>query len=472
MIDIQGTVDEGAVTIARNGDEPATVPVSGGAFAYPVTLVDGPNVITVTAADCAGNLSTLLRTVVYDKEKPALAVHPVASPTNQNSQTLSGDREALATITVGCPTATVGTVTNPTPTTWNVTLTGLSPGINTITVTGKDAAMNESILTVAITLDTGAPTTTIAINGGASRTNSASVTLNLTASTDAAAMHFKNESGDWTGAETYSATKSWILSAGDGAKTVSVKVQDTAGNWSPPSAATIILDTAAPAMTVAINGGAPRSKSRSVTLNIAASPDAAMMQFKNETGVWTASEAFNASKSWTLTAGDGAKTVSARVGDTAGNWSPPSDATIALDTVAPVTTASPAAGFIGKREAISLISSEAVTIYYTVDGSTPLTSSTVYGGPILLAADATVKFFARDLAGNQEAVRSAAYRIALPGDVNLSNKVDIADAILAMQLLSRMTPAGTVSRKADADGDGKIGLAEVLYVLQKAAGLR
>ncbi|MCE5262102.1 MAG: chitobiase/beta-hexosaminidase C-terminal domain-containing protein [Deltaproteobacteria bacterium] len=738
-INIQGTVDEGTVTIGVNGYAPEAAPVSANAFSYPVTLADGPNVITVTAMDCAGNVTTATRTVVYDKEKPilsvtepagdtstnqasmiirgtvtdmtgitlmidvegtlypvtvnsgsfeqtiafavqksyqivvsaadetghtstvirnivydltkpALVIHPVVSPTNQSSQTLSGDKEALVTIAVSCPTATVGAVAYPTPTTWSVPLTGLSAGVNAVTVTGTDEAANQSLLTAEITLDTAAPVTTLAINGGGFRTNSAAVTLTLTASVDAAAMQFKNEAGAWSTPETYSTTKAWILSAGDGTKTVSALVRDTAGNWSAPASAAITLDTAAPAatvvvnggasrtnsasvtltltasadtaamqfkneagvwstpetysttkawilsaddgtktvsalvrdtaghwsapasaaitldtaapaatvvvnggasrtnsatvtltlassadaaamqfkneagtwstpetysttktwtlsagdgtktvsaqvrdtagnwsalasaaitldttapaITIAIDGGASRSKSRSVTLNIAASADATMMQFKNETGAWTTSEAFSASKSWTLTAGDGTKTVSAKVRDAAGNWSAPSDATIALDTVAPVTTTSPAAGFIGKREAISLISSEAATIHYTLDGSTPHTGSTVYSGAILLAADATVKFFAQDLAGNQEAVRSAAYRIALPGDVNLSSKVDIADAILAVQLLSRMSPAGTVSYKADADGDGKIGLPDVLYILQKAAGLR
>jgi peptidoglycan/xylan/chitin deacetylase (PgdA/CDA1 family) len=40
--------------------------------------------------------------------------------------------------------------------------------------------------------------------------------------------------------------------------------------------------------------------------------------------------------------------------------------------------------------------------YYTLDGSTPTTSSTVYTGPFTLHAPATVKFFSTDLAGNVE----------------------------------------------------------------------
>jgi hypothetical protein len=210
-----------------------------------------------------------------------------------------------------------------------------------------------------------------------------------------------------------------------------------------------------------------------VTLTLSASADAEMMQLRNENGDWTAPETYGVAKSWTLSSGDGAKTVSGKVRDAAGNWSAPYSATITLDTTAPVTTALPAGGIIGKGGVVTLSASEAATIFYTIDGSTPHTNSPVYAGPIPVAADATVQFFARDLAGNlEESVRIATYRIAQPGDVNLNGVTDIADAILAAQALSGMTLAGTVFREADVNGDGMIGLPEVIYILQKAAGLR
>ncbi len=49
--------------------------------------------------------------------------------------------------------------------------------------------------------------------------------------------------------------------------------------------------------------------------------------------------------------------------------------------------------------------------YYTTDGSTPTTSSTVYAGPFTVPATTTVKFFSVDNAGNTEQVNSQAVQI-------------------------------------------------------------
>ncbi|MDA3833613.1 MAG: dockerin type I repeat-containing protein [Spirochaetales bacterium] len=57
------------------------------------------------------------------------------------------------------------------------------------------------------------------------------------------------------------------------------------------------------------------------------------------------------------------------------------------------------------------------------------------------------------------------------GDINYDKEVDLADAILALQVMAGMNPAG-VYAGADVNGDGKIGLAEVIYALQCVAGLR
>lgn len=59
------------------------------------------------------------------------------------------------------------------------------------------------------------------------------------------------------------------------------------------------------------------------------------------------------------------------------------------------------------------------------------------------------------------------------GDVNNDGKIDLADAILSLQILSNMETTGkTVTLAADENNDSKIGLPEVIYILQKVAGIR
>jgi hypothetical protein len=56
------------------------------------------------------------------------------------------------------------------------------------------------------------------------------------------------------------------------------------------------------------------------------------------------------------------------------------------------------------------------------------------------------------------------------GDINGDGNVDLADAILCLQVLSGLSP-NNINPIADVNGDGKIGMAEAIYALRKAAGL-
>lgn len=62
--------------------------------------------------------------------------------------------------------------------------------------------------------------------------------------------------------------------------------------------------------------------------------------------------------------------------------------------------------------------------------------------------------------------------VSVRGDFDQNGSVDLADAILALKIISGMVVSGEdISLKADVDGDGRIGLADELYILQRAAGL-
>ena len=54
--------------------------------------------------------------------------------------------------------------------------------------------------------------------------------------------------------------------------------------------------------------------------------------------------------------------------------------------------------------------------------------------------------------------------------------VTLADAIIVFKVMMGMQPQGLrsdyITSNADVDGDGKIGLPEAIYILQKVAGMR
>ncbi|QOX78520.1 chitobiase/beta-hexosaminidase C-terminal domain-containing protein [Trichlorobacter lovleyi] len=97
------------------------------------------------------------------------------------------------------------------------------------------------------------------------------------------------------------------------------------------------------------------------------------------------------------------------------SYSYPQIATSTADTTAPVTSVSPAGGTYTTAQSVKLTANEAATIYYTTNGSTPTTVSAVYSAPLTISATTTLKYFARDTAGNVEAVKTATYTISTAG---------------------------------------------------------
>jgi len=93
------------------------------------------------------------------------------------------------------------------------------------------------------------------------------------------------------------------------------------------------------------------------------------------------------------------------------------------DTIPPTTTASPAGGIYSSAQSVTLTCSDGTgsgcdKIYYTTDGTTPTTSSPVYSSPINISVTTTLKFFAKDLAGNSETVKTEIYTIDSGGCTN------------------------------------------------------
>jgi hypothetical protein len=206
-----------------------------------------------------------------------------------------------------------------------------------------------------------------------------------------------------------------------GATTLKFFAKDLAGNSESVKTQTYTIDTTPPTGTVTINAGATYTNTTNVTLALTCNDanGCLQMKFSNNNVTYSTPEAYAPTKAWTLTSGDGKKGVHAKFKDTPGNWSVVYYDTIILDTTAPVTTASPAGGTYNISQSVTLTCTDGTgsgygKIYYTKDGSTPTTLSPVYSSPINISVTTTLKFFARDLAGNKEVVKIQVYTISGP----------------------------------------------------------
>lgn len=115
---------------------------------------------------------------------------------------------------------------------------------------------------------------------------------------------------------------------------------------------------------------------------------------------------------------DGTYTFKVKGTDRAGNVGSATTTTM-IDTVAPTVTASPAGGVYTAAQTVTLTatdpapSSGTSTIYYTVDGTAPTTTSTSGPSPVTVnvSGSLTLKYFAKDPAGNAGPVGSQVYQI-------------------------------------------------------------
>ena len=92
LLEVSGTVDKTSAVTVKIKDIVQSAVMNGGAFTATITLDPGYNTIDITAADLAGNQSSLKRTVVFDDQVPSLAVTVPNQDirTNQSSLTIKG----------------------------------------------------------------------------------------------------------------------------------------------------------------------------------------------------------------------------------------------------------------------------------------------------------------------------------------------------------------------------------------------
>ncbi|MEM2869840.1 MAG: fibronectin type III domain-containing protein [Thermoplasmata archaeon] len=216
----------------------------------------------------------------------------------------------------------------------------------------------------------------IVINDGREYTNSSSVSLAIyatdpTPSSQLSEMALANEEGALINWEFFSTSKDgWSLTSGpggidaDGEKGVYLKVRDRAGNVAGPVKDTIFLDRVSPVnLSVTINDGASYTTSPVITLSLRATDPAPAsgtyaMRFSEDLSAWTDWEAFSTIRSFTLSPGDGTKTVYFMVRDKAGNEAGPVYDSIVLDTHPPVISSVSVSGITDSSAIVSWVTDE------------------------------------------------------------------------------------------------------------------
>jgi hypothetical protein len=139
------------------------------------------------------------------------------------------------------------------------------------------------------------------------------------------------------------------------------------------------------------------------------------MQFSYDNITWSTPEAYASTKAWTLTSGDGTKTVYARFKNNADIWSSVYSDTITLDTIVPSTTALPVGGSYSSAQTVTLSCDDGSgsdcsgTQYCLGGGCTP---SIPYSGSISISSSNTLRFYSTDNAGNSESVKTEVYTIS------------------------------------------------------------
>jgi sugar lactone lactonase YvrE len=298
----------------------------------------------------------------------------------------------------------------------STTLVG-SPALAT-TVTFKPTATGTRTATLTATDSAGGVGTTTVTGVGSALPNAATPTFNPVAGTYTS-IQSVTISSTTTGAAIYYTTDGSIPTTSSTLYTVPVSVGvsetlsaiATGTGYNPSataSAAYVINLPPAPAPTL-LPGAGTYISVQSVTISDSVS-GASIYYTTDGTTPTTSSTLYTGPVSVGVS-----ETLTAIAIATNYNSSPAASAAYVINLPAATPTFSPIAGTYTSIQSVALSdSASGATIYYTTDGSTPTTSSTVYSGAITVAASETIKAVATATGKSLSAVGSAAYVINLP----------------------------------------------------------
>jgi len=349
--DISLTYSKPVKKVELSTDEQATWTVPNGTAKWRATLSlpEGSTRVWVRATDAAGDVALSSLTVKVDTLPPegTIAIDKGAPCCGQTGVSITLNAADMFGVTSVILSEDPGFADAEWTSFRSPLAFELSPGDGEKTVYARfrDANGWESrVVLDKIVLDTLPPDGSVVIDGGAAYTRRAEVSLDLLA-TDLSGVRevMVSNSADFRAA-TWTPWKpklNWTLEPGSGEHTVFVRFRDGVPHESATTSDSIILDTTPPLVSVTIDSGAAYTRFTNVSVRLDSSDD-----FKVESMLVSLApdlsgaswQPFQGQMLFDLPAGDGLKTVYARVRDSAGNEGVTSAGSITLDRAAPTAT--------------------------------------------------------------------------------------------------------------------------------------
>jgi hypothetical protein len=406
--------DQGKIYYTIDGSTPTTM---SALYSSPIAI-NSSNTIKYFFVDDAGNATSIgsqSYIILYDSDvtadKDSLQIgfatgDSATAVTKDISLGVSGENGSMITWTSSNTTivSTAGIVTRP--------AAGAGDKVVTLTATirkGSSIQTKQFVITVKQLVDTVAPTVTISPVGG---TYQGAQLVTITSSEPGNIYYTVNGSTPTTFSSIYNGPLTISFT-----KTLKYFAIDSVGNKSAigTQTYTILYDDDVTADTSGLEikyatGDTANSVTKNVTLSLSGG--------KGSTISWASSNSSIVSPNGTVTrptAGSGDKAVTLTATISKGGSVQTKQFVInvkqLLDSTPPTLTINLIGGTYQGAQTIVLTASEPSNIYYTLDGSTPTTSSTVYSAPISISASKTLKYFAVDNSGNASTIGTQSYTI-------------------------------------------------------------